>query len=161
MERESNAKGPGKSDRREGQFGNEQQGAIVYAAVAINPVTSVGDYRGQPAVPAAVPSVPTDIPAAQAINPAANIPATRNDARRADKTAPGTSRVVFIDPQTNAVVYRSLDASTGAIIDQVPARALLRQRAYVDAQAVQALINGKSLTQAVLAASQQEVDTTA
>jgi hypothetical protein len=160
VERESNPKGPGKSDRLEGQVGNEQQGAIVNAAVAINPVTSVADFRGQPAVSAAVPSVPTDIPAAQAINPAANIPATRNDSRRADKAAPGTSRVVFVDPQTNAIVYRSLDASTGAIIEQVPARALLRQRAYVNAQAVQALISGKSLTQAVVAAS-QEVDTTA
>jgi hypothetical protein len=29
----------------------------------------------------------------------------------------GTSRVI-IDPQTNAVVYQTLDASTGAIVEQ-------------------------------------------
>jgi hypothetical protein len=67
---------------------------------------------------------------------------------------------VIIDPQTNAVVFRSLDAYTGAVIDQVPAQAMLRRRAYEGAQAVQALIQGKNPAAALLAAA-QEVDTTA
>jgi hypothetical protein len=128
--------------------------------VALNQVTSVVDYRGQPAVAAVAPAAPTDLPAAQAISPSATIPATRNDSRKTEKSTPGTSHVVIIDPQTNAVVFRSLDAYTGAVIDQVPAQAMLRRRAYEGAQAVQALIQGKNPAAALLAAA-QEVDTTA
>jgi hypothetical protein len=131
----------------------------VYAGAALGPVTSVVDYHKQPALAAVAPAVPTELPVAQAISPAANIPATRNDSRKADKSTPSTSRSVIVDPQTNTLVYRSLDATTGNVIDQVPARALLRQRAYVDAQAVQALIAGKDVTTAVVAA-EQNVDTT-
>jgi hypothetical protein len=134
----------------------------VIAGVASNPVTSVVDFRAQPALaaPATAASVPTTLPAPQSVSPATNIPATRNDARKADKTAAGPSRVVLIDPQTDEIVYRSLDANSGAVIDQVPAQAVLRRRAYIDAQTVQALIKGKSLTTAQLTAT-QDVDTTA
>jgi hypothetical protein len=66
---------------------------------------------------------------------------------------------VIVDPQTSALVFRSLDADTGSVISQVPTQALLRQRAYVHAQTVQALIKGKDLSAAVLAA-EQNVDTT-
>ena len=65
-----------------------------------------------------------------------------------------------IDPKTDTVVFRSLDANTGRIIDQVPAQALLRQRAYEDAQSVQALIKGKSVSTSELAVA-ADVDTTA
>jgi hypothetical protein len=127
--------------------------------VISNPVTGVVDYHRQPAVVASAPAVPTELPVPQAITSAANIPATRNDLRKPEKTAPGTSRVVIVDPQTDTLVFRSLDPSTGGIISQVPAQALLRQRAYVNAQAVQALIKGKDLSTAVIAA-EQNVDTT-
>jgi hypothetical protein len=130
----------------------------VIAGVTPNPVTSVADHRTQPAVTAAA-AVPTDLPAPQSISPAANVPASRNDARKPEKAAPGASRVVIVDQQTDTLVFRSLDASTGAVIAQVPSRALLRQRAYVNAQAVQAVINGKDFTAAELAA--QDVDATA
>lgn len=134
---------------------------MVIAGVAPNPVTSVVDFRAQPGFAAAA-AVPTDLPAPQAVNSSPNIPPTRNDARKADKTTPNSpSRVVIIDPQTNAVVFRSLDAYTGAVIDQVPAQALLRQRAYIDAQTVRALIKGKSVTTAQLTATAQDIDTTA
>jgi hypothetical protein len=43
----------------------------------------------------------------------------------------------------------------------VPSQALLRQRVYVEAQTVQALIKGKDPTAAAVAASAQDVDTTA
>ena len=135
--------------------------------MSLNPVTSnsvagVVDFHKQPAVAAAAAAVPTELPPAQSINPAQTIPAVRTDVRKAetDKPAPGASRVVIVDPQTDALVFRSLDPTTGGIIAQVPAQALLRQRAYVHSQTVQALIKGKDLTTALLAA-EQNVDTTA
>jgi hypothetical protein len=118
----------------------------VIAGAVPNPVTSVADYRA-----AGASAVPTDLPASLAIGPVPSIPAVRNDPRKTKKGAPNTSRVVIIDPQTNAVVFRPVDAYAGAVIDQVPAQALLRQRAYVDAQAV---------ARAEPAAA-QDVDTTA
>ena len=133
---------------------------MIAAVAAISPISSVADNRAQVAVGGPAPAAPTDLPPAQAINPAANIPAARNDARKTEKPTPGTSHDAIIDPQTNAVVFRSLDTTTGAVIEQVPARALLRQRAYVDAQAVQALITGRNVNAAVLAAA-QNVDTSA
>ena len=137
----------------------EKQGAIVYAGAAVSPVTGVIDYHKQPAVAATVPAVPTELPAAQAIGPTPNIPALRNDARGTEKSAPNTSHVVIIDPQTNAVVFRSLDGTTGAVIEQVPAQALLRRRAYESAQVVQALIKGKDPAAAEIEA-EQNFDTT-
>jgi len=131
----------------------------VNVAAAFGQVTGGVDYRAQPVVAATPAAVATDLPAAQAVSPAANIPPARNDSRKPDKAASGTSNVVVIDPQTDAVVFRSLDASTGIVIDQIPAQALLRQRAYLDAQAAQALVKGKDLGAAVVAAEQQ-VDTT-
>jgi hypothetical protein len=132
----------------------------VIGAVTPNPVTSVADHRAQPALTATATAVPTELPAPQSISPAANVPASRNDARKPGKTTPGPSRVVIVDQQTNALVFRSIDPSTGAVIEQVPSRALLRQRAYVDAQAVQAVIKGKDITTAELAAA-QDVNATA
>ena len=129
----------------------------MYAGAVPNPVTTVVDHHKQPTLVAAAPAVRTELPAAQAINSAANIPAVRNDSRKPERDTP--SRVVLIDPQTNAVVFRSLDATTGSVVDQVPAQAALRQRAYVDAQAVRALIKGTNITTAVIAA-EQNVDTT-
>jgi hypothetical protein len=122
--------------------------------VALNPVTSVGGYRAQPSITAA-PAVPTDLPAPQATSPAVNVPAAPNDSQQTP-----ISRAVIIDPQTNTVVYQSLDAYTGDVIEQVPAPALLRQLAYAGAQATQALIQGKDPNAAMLAAM-QKIDTTA
>ena len=128
--------------------------------VAVGSVNGVADFRPLPAVAAAAPSVAaTDLPAPQAVTPTPNIPSTRNDSRRPDKAAAGASNVVVIDPQTNAVVFRSVDPNSGLIIDQIPAQALLRQRAYLDVQAAQALAKGKDFSTAV-AAAEQQVDTT-
>jgi hypothetical protein len=130
--------------------------AIVGAELALSPVTSVVGYRA-PASVAVAPATATDVPAAESTSQAAKIPAARTDPQT-EAGAAGISRVI-IDPQTNAVVYQSLDASTGAIVEQVPSQALLRQRVYADAQATQALIKGKNFDQAAVAAA-QEVDTT-
>ena len=135
----------------------------MIAGLAVSPVSSAVDSRAQTAVGVPAPATPTELPAVQAITPAPNIPPTRNDTRKAERTAapsPGTSRDTIIDPRTDAVVFRSLDAHTGAVIDQIPSRALLRQRAYVDAQTVQALISGKDVNTAALAAA-PDIDTTA
>jgi hypothetical protein len=134
----------------------------VITAVAVNPVSSAIDSRALTTVGVSAPAAPTDLPPVQAINPAPNISPIRNDSRRAVALAPsqGASRDTIIDPRTDAVVFRSLDAHTGAVIDQVPSRALLRQRAYVDAQTVQALLTGKDIASLEVAAA-QDVDTTA
>jgi flagellar protein FlaG len=128
----------------------------VGAEMALSPVTGVVGYR-EPATIAVAPVAATDIPVAESTSQAAKIPAA-HDPQKTDAATAGTSRVI-IDPQTNAVVYQSLDASTGAIVEQVPSQSLLRQRVYADAQAVQALIKGKSFSEAEVAAA-QEVDTT-
>jgi hypothetical protein len=134
----------------------------VIAGLAVSPVSSAVDTRAPTTVGVPAPAAPTELPPAQAINPAPNVSPIRNDSRRAAGPAPspGTSRDTIIDPRTDAVVFRSLDAHTGAVIDQIPSRALLRQRAYVDAQTVQALISGKDVNSAALAAA-PDIDTTA
>ena len=126
------------------------------AEAALSLVTSVVGYR-EPASVAAAPVAATDVPAAASTSQAAS-PAAYSDPHKTIAGPAGTSRVI-IDPQTNAVVYQSLDASTGAIVEQFPSQALLRQRVYADAQAMQALIKGPSFSEAIVAPA-QEVDTT-
>jgi hypothetical protein len=121
-----------------------------------NPATGAIDFRAQPPAVATTPAVPTDLPVSQALNAAANIPAVRNDLRKPDK-ASATAREI-LDPRTNLVVYQSVDAQ-GHVIEQVPTQALLRRRAYEEAQTVQALIQGKDIATAVLGA-EDNVDRT-
>jgi hypothetical protein len=121
-----------------------------------NPATSAVDFRAQPPAVATTPVVPTELPASQALNAAANIPPARNDQRKPDR-ATATAREI-IDPQTSAIVYQSIDAQ-GHVIEQVPTQALLRRRAYEEAQTAQAVIQGKDVAQAVLGAV-ENVDTT-
>ena len=124
----------------------------------LNPGTSVVGYREQSGI-AAAPVVPTDLPAFQPTSPAVNIPTAPNDSQQTQNASRGISRAVIIDPQTNTVVFQSLEAYTGDVIEQVPAPALLRQLAYEGAQALQALIQGKDPNAAMLAAM-QKIDTT-
>jgi hypothetical protein len=121
-----------------------------------NPAPSAIDFRAQPPAVATTPAVPTDLPTSQALNAAANIPAVRNDQRKPDK-ASATAREI-VDPRTNLVVYQSVDAH-GHVIEQVPTQALLRRRAYEEAQTVQALVQGKDIATAELGAV-ENVDTT-
>jgi hypothetical protein len=133
----------------------------VIPGVAVNPVTSAADFRAQPASAATVTAAPTDLPPARAVIPAPDIPPARTDTRKPDKSAPGTSRAVVVDPQTDTLVFRSIDPNSGIVLEQVPSAALLRQRAYLDAQTVQALVTGKDPAAAAVAATTQDVDTTA
>jgi hypothetical protein len=121
--------------------------AIVDIGVALNPGASVVGYSELPGIAAA--------PVLHATSPAVNIPATPNDSQQTQVALRGVSRAVIIDPQTNTVVFQTLNAHTGDVIEQVPAPALLRQLAYEDAQAMQALIQGKDPNAAML-----KIDTT-
>ncbi len=132
----------------------------MITAVAVNPVSSAIDSRALTSVGVPAPAAPTDLPPVQVVSPAPNTSPIRNNSRRATAPSTSSSRDTIIDPRTDAVVFRSLDAHTGAVIDQVPSQALLRQRAYVDAQTVQALITGKNIASLEVAAA-QDVDTTA
>jgi hypothetical protein len=123
----------------------------VNVGVALNPGTSVVGYRDLPGIAAT--------PVLHATSPAVNIPAAPNDSQQTRVAPRGISRAVIIDPQTNTVVFQSLEAYTGDVIEQVPAPALLRQLAYEGAQALQALIQGKDPNAAMLAAM-QKIDTT-
>jgi flagellar protein FlaG len=107
-------------------------------------------YREQPGI-AAAPAVATDLPAPQPPSPAVNVSAPPSDSPPTEDGTPA----VFIDPQTNTIVYQVLDTNTGDVIEQVPAPPLLRQLAYDRAQAVQALIDGNNLNTAM-----QKIDTT-
>jgi hypothetical protein len=129
-----------------------QRIAIVDAVLALNPVARVVEHPERAAVAAAA-AAPTDL-AVTATSPAASASAARSDSRKTGQVTPGTSRTI-LDPQTNAVVFQSLNASTGIVIDQEPSQTLLQQRAYV----LQALINGKDYSAALVAAA-QGVDTT-
>jgi len=136
----------------------------VNAGMAVRPVTSVVSYHERPAM-AAAPAAPTELSAAQAISPAADNSAARNDLRLTEHGhagAPhdsGISRDAIIDPHTSEIVFRVLDAHTGDVIRQVPDQALLRMHAYVRAQAVHAVVEGKDPTAAMIAAMQR-IDTT-
>jgi hypothetical protein len=131
----------------------------VDVGVAFNLGTNVVGHREQPVI-GAVPVVPTDPPALHATSQAANIPAAPNDSQQTQDAPRGISRAVIIDSQTNTLVFQSLDAYTGDVIEQAPAPAQLRQLAYEGAQAMQALIQGKDPNAAMLAAM-QKIDTTA
>jgi hypothetical protein len=102
--------------------------------------------------------VPTELPTSQALNAAVNIPELHNDTRKADQAAAAATGREVIDPQTSAIVFQSVDAQ-GHVVEQVPTQALLRRRAYEQAQTTQALVQGKDLTTALLGAV-ENVDTT-
>jgi hypothetical protein len=124
----------------------------VDAVSAVNLVARV-DYPVR-AASAAAPAAPAGLPITAGTRPAVSISAARTDVRNTDQGAPGTSRTIF-DPQTNAVVFQFINASTGGVVEQLPSQTLLRQRAYLEL----ALINGKDFDAAVRAAA-QEIDTT-
>jgi hypothetical protein len=124
------------------------------AGMALKPAIGVVSTHAQPAF-AAAPAAPTELPAAQTVNPAANIPAVRNDPRLTENTAISASHDAIIDPQTREIVFRVLDARTRQVLQQVPDQALLRLRAYARAQAAQAVADGKDPAAAMLMATQR------
>ena len=103
---------------------------------------------GSPVLPAVAiaSSAPTDLPADKAVKPVAKNEAARNEPKSA--ASKPTTRDAIIDPETNEVVYRILDAQTRQVVHQEPDRAMLRQLAYVRAKAACALASGANVVDA-------------
>jgi hypothetical protein len=123
------------------------------AGMALKPVVSVVQSYAQPVI-AIAPPVPTELIAAKAVPPVDNSAPARNKPRQTQATPDATTRDAFIDPQTNEVVYRILDARTRQVLHQVPDQAMLRMQAYARAQTARELAQGKNPT----AAEQSDMD---
>jgi hypothetical protein len=123
------------------------------AGMALKPVVSVVNTHAQPAI-AIVPPGPTELVAAKAVAPVENTAPARNEPRPTQANTDTTTRFAFIDPQTNEVVYRILDARTRQVLHQVPDQAMLRMQAYARAQTARELAQGKNPT----AAEQSDMD---
>lgn len=93
------------------------------------PISAVATEPVRPVVSAPA-AVPTELPPAKVVNPAANTLAIRNDPAL---TQSATTHDVIIDPASREVIYRVLDANSRQVLRQVPDQALLRMRAYTRA----------------------------
>src|SRR5260221_326612 len=89
--------------------------AVMDAGLALRPVANVVGYHAQPTV-VATPAVPTELPAAKTVSPAAKSAPARNDTRLASTPAhsnplpiesarptTGITHDAIIDPQTNEI----------------------------------------------------------
>jgi hypothetical protein len=95
----------------------------------------------RPAPAPVVQAIQTDLSPTQAVT------ATTTSGETDNNTLSNPSdyqNVVTIDPATREIVSREIDSLTGQIIQQIPAQALLRMRAYT-----RALANGKTVTEAL------------
>jgi hypothetical protein len=104
------------------------------ANLSFKPAVSV--VSTEPVRPAASAPVttPTDLPTANTVTEVAKTPSTRNDPAQTDR--PIKSELV-LDPQSNQVIYRVLEADSRRVIWQVPEKAVLRLRAYTRAAATE------------------------
>jgi len=104
--------------------------------IAVKPVTGVvaSDYA-RPTAAATPTATPTDVPEAKAVSPPPAPAQAQNQ-----PPAPHTSSAAYIthnfviDPQSREVIYRVMDMRTRQVLWQVPDVALLRSRAYAQAQ---------------------------
>ena len=105
--------------------------------IAVKPVTGVvATDHARPAVAAAPTATPTDLPQAKAVNPPAESAPAQNQtpAPRPSGTA-YINHGLVVDPQSQEVIYRVMDMRTNQVLWQAPDAALLRRRAYAQAQA--------------------------
>ncbi|MBI3436536.1 MAG: hypothetical protein HY056_15915 [Proteobacteria bacterium] len=107
------------------------------SGVTVKPVAStpsVALTRSEP--PRAEQSVTTQLPPAKTVTAAGMLASLQNAARQnADPNASDKARYVLIDPQTQDVIYRVVDARRGQVVRPVPAESTLRLRAYMRAPA--------------------------
>jgi len=104
--------------------------------IAIKPVTGIvaADYA-RPAAAAAQTATPTDLPQAKAVSPpSASTPAQNQTPAPQTSGAAYVSHNIVIDPQSQEVIYRVMDTRTSQVLWQAPDAALLRRRAYAQAQ---------------------------
>src|SRR5882762_1771814 len=129
--------------------GRRSQEARMDTGIAVKPVTGVAvtDYA-RPAVTAGQTATPTDLPEAKAVSPSQESTPAQNHA-----PAPHTSGATYIthnfviDPQSREVIFRVMDMRTRQVLWQVPDAALLRSRAYAQAQKNAATTNGTDVTE--------------
>lgn len=105
------------------------------ANLSFKPTVSVAST--EPVRPTASASVRTrtELPTANTVTEVAKTASTRNDPAQSDR--PIKSELV-LDPQSNKVIYRVLEADSRRVIWQVPEKAVLRLRAYTRAAATEA-----------------------
>ncbi len=99
----------------------------------------------RPAPASAQQVVVTELPASQTVSAAANGAAIRNDLPRVRGLF---TQDVEIDYYSRELVFRLKDERSGVVVQQVPAEALLRLRAYA-----RAIADGKTPTQALYQAN--------
>jgi hypothetical protein len=75
---------------------------------------------------AAISGVPTQLPASQTVTATDSSTSSRNDLL----SSSDLSHEAFFDTAAASIVYQSVDASTGAVVNQFPDDATLRRRAY-------------------------------
>jgi len=115
-----------------------------------------GIVNKPPSIPAAQapqsvatpPVTSSDLSPDKTVTPIAKSNQSQNEPRQAETKS--TAFAAYIDPQTNEVVYKIINAQTGQTVLQIPDQAALRTQAYARAQAARALANGKNPTSAAL-----------
>jgi hypothetical protein len=75
---------------------------------------------------AAIGGVPTQLPASQTVTATDSSTSSRNDL----PSSSDLSHEAFFDTAASAVVFQSVDALTGQVVQQFPDDAMLRRRAY-------------------------------
>jgi hypothetical protein len=79
---------------------------------------------------AAIGGVPTQLPPNQSVTPTDPGTASRNDLPNPSESL---SHQAFFDTAAASVVFQSVDALTGQVVQQFPDDAMLRRRAYFHA----------------------------
>jgi len=99
-------------------------------AGVINPVPGVATAAYvRPTAGAGQGAAATDLPSATAATPAAVVAVARNSPPATD----ASTGFFTLDPLIGAVIYQVVDTRTQQLIEQVPAQAVLRSRAYENA----------------------------
>jgi hypothetical protein len=94
---------------------------------SIRPVGTPVPVSFPPAVSnAALGAVPTQLPASQTVTATDASTPSRNDPANSSDL----SHEAFFDTAAASIVYQSVDALTGAVVQQYPDDATLRRRAY-------------------------------
>ena len=96
---------------------------------AITPVTRAPERNA--------PSVQTDLPVEETVNPAAEAEYSqraanneRNQRRLQDPITPTVERRNVVDPESERLIYVATNTETGEVVRQIPSETLLRLRAY-------------------------------
>jgi hypothetical protein len=107
--------------------------------IAVQPVAGIAlTELARPAAVASQGAVPTELPAAKAVNALPEAAPAHNARPSSNSGTTDIARNFVIDPQTQDVVYRVMDVRTRQVLYQVPDAAQLRRAAYARAQAVNA-----------------------